>query len=126
MTHASKGFSRTERVSEQIRRDLAELIAREIKDPRIRMVSITDVEVSADYSHAKVFFTSLESAERRDEILAGLRAAAGFLRREIGRRIRIHTTPQLHFAYDDSVARGADLSQLIDRAAAISRDSGED
>ncbi|HEY5762009.1 MAG TPA: 30S ribosome-binding factor RbfA [Rhodocyclaceae bacterium] len=126
MAQANKGFSRAERVAEQIRRDLAELLSREVKDPRISMVSITAVELSPDYSHAKIFFTALQPAERRAEIIAGLQAAAGFLRREIGRRIRIHTTPQLHFHYDESIARGADLSQLIDKAAALSRQTPED
>jgi ribosome-binding factor A len=126
MAQANRGFSRADRVAEQIRRDLADLLSREVKDPRIGMVSLTAVELSADYSHAKVFFTALGSEGRRAEMIEGLQAAAGFLRREIGRRIRIHTTPQLHFQYDESVARGADLSQLIDQAAAISRRTPED
>jgi ribosome-binding factor A len=126
VARTNRGFSRADRVAEQIRRDLAELLGREVKDPRVGMVSITAVELSADYAHAKVFITSLKPEEGRAEILAGLRAAAGYLRREIGRRVRIHTTPELHFHYDDSVARGADLSQLIDRAAALSRQTPED
>ena len=121
MTHARRGFARADRVAEQMRRDLAQLLSQEVKDPRVGMISITAVELTPDYAHAKVFFTSLQPAGQRPEILRGLHAAAGFLRREIGRRIRIHTTPELHFHYDESVERGAELSQLIDQAAALSR-----
>ena len=119
MAH-QKNFSRQDRVSEQIRRELAELIARELKDPRVGMVSITEVVVTADYAHAKVFFSSLSSPEKLVVVQEGLQKSAGFLRRELGRRIRIHTTPQLHFVYDESLTRGADLTQLIKQATAIS------
>ena len=94
---ASKSFSRKDRVAEQIRRELAELIRTELKDPRVGMISITDVEV-----------------------LIGLQKASGFLRRELGKRISIHMTPQLHFVFDQSLERGADLSLLIQKAVAIS------
>src|SRR5690242_3362761 len=104
-----RGFARSERVAEQIRRELAELIRLELKDPRVSLVTLTDVEVTPDYAHAKVFFTSLAGAEHLDEIAAGLKRASGFLRRELGRRIRIHTLPELHFVYDASVERGTRL-----------------
>ena len=118
---ASKGFSRRDRISEQIRRELAELIRTELKDPRVGMISITGVEVSADYAHAKVFFSSMSGREHLDAVLAGLQKAAGFLRRELGRRITIHNTPQLHFVFDESLERGADLSKLIEQAVSISK-----
>ncbi|MBC9071927.1 30S ribosome-binding factor RbfA [Thauera sp. CAU 1555] len=111
-----KEYSRSQRVAEQIRRELAELIRLEVKDPRIGMISLTDVEVTPDYAHAKVFFTSMTGEEGLDEILAGLRRASGFLRRELGRRVRIHTTPELHFHYDKSLEQGSRLSRLIDDA----------
>ena len=117
---ASKSFSRKDRVAEQIRRELAELIRTELKDPRVGMVSITDVEVTADYAHAKVFFSTLAGSEHVAEVLVGLQKASGFLRRELGKRISIHMTPQLHFVFDQSLERGADLSQLIQKAVAIS------
>ncbi len=120
---ANKGFSRRDRVSEQIRRELAELIRTELKDPRVGMVSITGVEVSADYAHAKVFFSSMAGREHLPSVLAGLQKAAGFLRRELGRRITIHSTPQLHFVFDESLERGADLSRLIEEAVAVSKAS---
>ena len=109
-----KEFSRSSRVAEQIRRELAELIRIEIKDPRVSMVTLTDVEVTPDYAHAKIFYTTLADEAQRVEIERGLRHAAGFLRREIGRRVRIHHTPELHFVYDASVERGSRLSHLID------------
>ncbi len=111
-----KEFSRSQRVAEQIRRELAELIRLEVKDPRVGFITLTDVEISPDYAHAKVFFTSMKGEEGLDEILAGLRRASGFLRRELGRRVRIHTTPELHFHYDASVERGSRMSKLIDEA----------
>ena len=117
---ANKGFDRRDRICEQIRRELAELIRTELKDPRVGMVSITGVEISADYAHAKVFFSSMSGREHLDSVLAGLNQASGFLRRELGRRITIHNPPQLHFVYDESLERGADLSKLIQQAVSTS------
>jgi ribosome-binding factor A len=119
MKKHQRGFQRSDRVAEQVRRDLADLIRTELKDPRVGMISLTAVELTPDYAHAKVFFTTLQ-AEHLAEIEQGLRRAAGFLRRELGRRIHIHTLPELHFIYDASVERGASLSQLIDQANALS------
>ena len=119
----NKGFSRKDRVSEQIRRELAELIRTELKDPRVGMVSITDVEVTSDYAHAKVYFSTLAGSEQLSEVMAGLQRSAGFLRRELGKRISIHMTPQLNFVFDQSLERGADLSKLIQEAVAISERS---
>jgi ribosome-binding factor A len=119
MKKHQRGFQRSDRVAEQVRRDLADLIRTELKDPRVGMISLTAVELTPDYAHAKVFFTTLQ-AEHLGEIEQGLRRAAGFLRRELGRRIHIHTLPELHFIYDASVERGASLSQLIDEANALS------
>jgi ribosome-binding factor A len=113
-----KEFSRSQRVVEQIRRELAELIRTEVKDPRVGFITLTDVEISADYAHAKVFFTSMTGEEGLPEILTGLRRASGFLRRELGRRVRIHTTPELHFVYDSSVEQGSRMSRLIDEVVA--------
>lgn len=113
-----KEFSRSSRVSEQIHRELSELIRLALKDPRlspkISLVTLTDVEVTPDYAHAKVFYTSLAGDEYRQAIEQGLKHSAGFLRRELGRRIRIHHIPELHFVYDTSVERGTHLAHLID------------
>jgi ribosome-binding factor A len=120
-----KGFQRSDRVAEQVRRDLADLIQSELKDPRVGMISLTAVELTPDYAHAKVFFTTLD-AEHLGEIQRGLKRASGFLRRELGRRIHIHTLPELHFIYDNSLERGSSLSQLIDKASALSDQTPED
>ena len=111
-----KEFSRSSRVAEQIQRELAELIQLELKDPRVGLVTLTGVDLTADYAHAKVFYTTLADEAARQAIETGLRRASGFLRRELGRRIRIHTLPELHFVYDASVERGDRLSRLIDEA----------
>lgn len=115
------GFSRTDRVAEQIRRDLVALL-RQVKDPRLAralpLLTLTDVEVTADYAHAKVFYTLLVDVEKREAIARGLAHAAGFLRRELGRRLHIHTIPELTFVFDHSVEEGSRLSQLIDLAVA--------
>jgi ribosome-binding factor A len=84
------------------------------------MISLTDVEISADYAHAKVFFSSLLGSDGLHSVQAGLQNASGFLRSELGKRITIHMTPQLHFVFDQSLERGAHLSQLISEAVAIS------
>lgn len=111
-----KNYSRSERVVEQIRRELSELIQLELKDPRVRLVTLTDVEITPDYAHAKIFYTSLATADQQAEIAVGLRRASSFLRRELGKRIKIHHLPELHFFYDKSVEEGTRLSQLIDQA----------
>ena len=120
-----KGFQRSDRVAEQVRRDLADLIQNELMDPRVGMISLTAVELTPDYAHAKVFFTTLDT-EHLEEVERGLKRSAGFLRRELGRRIHIHTLPELHFVYDNSLERGASMSLLIDKAAALSDQTPED
>ena len=120
-----KSFQRSDRVAEQVRRDLAELIRTELKDPRVGMISLTEVRLTPDYAHAKVFFTTLNT-EHLEEIERGLKRASGFLRRQLGLRINIHTLPELHFVYDNSLEHGASMSQLIDKAAALSNQTPED
>ncbi len=127
--HQAHGFSRSDRIAEQVRRELNELLRSEVKDPRLAaqlpLLTLTDVEVSPDYSHAKVFYTTL-SETGREELAQGLERLSGFLRRELGKRIRLHHTPQLHFVFDSSVERGTRLSQLIDAAVASDRNSADE
>ena len=120
MAQKKSPTNRSYKVSDQIQRDLAELIARELKDPRVGMVTLQGVEVTPDYAHAKVYFSTMSGSEHLDEVMVGLQKASGFLRRELGKRIRIHTTPQLHFVFDQSLERGADLSKLIQQAVSVS------
>ncbi|MGB7480872.1 MAG: 30S ribosome-binding factor RbfA [Burkholderiaceae bacterium] len=107
------------RVADQIQRDLSELIAFELKDPRVGMVTITEVQVTPDYAHAKVFFTTLvDDPQAVRNTLQGLAKAAGFLRTQLGRRLTIHTLPELHFVHDTSTARGIEMGRLIEEANA--------
>jgi len=117
-----RDYPRSRRIAEQIQRELSDIIRLELKDPRIGMLTITDVEVSQDYAHAKVFFTQLGEAEKAAETAAALQHAAGFLRSQLARRMKLRIVPELHFKYDVSVERGVRLSRLID--AAIASDSG--
>lgn len=113
-----KTSPRARRVADQIQRELAEILREELKDPRVRLVTVTSVDVSADLAHANVYFTSLVDERQRQDIVAGLARAAGFLRTALGRRMSIHNIPELHFVHDASVEEGVRLSQLIDRAVA--------
>jgi ribosome-binding factor A len=115
--HSKTIPSRGLRVADQIQRDLAEIIAYELKDPRVGMVTIAEVQLTPDYAHAKVFFTMLsDEKEIIRNTVAGLNKASGFIRNQLGRRLTIHTIPNLHFVHDASAARGMELSKLIDEA----------
>ena len=113
-TRKSSTPNRGFRVADQIQRDLTELIARELKDPRVGMVTIQAVEVTPDYAHAKVFFSLLTGDP--EEATQGLNAAAGFLRNGLFKRLHIHTVPTLHFVFDRTTERAADMNALIAKA----------
>ena len=111
----AKEFSRSDRVAEQIQRELADLLQFEVKDPRVGMVTITEVEVSGDMSHAKIYYSAAEGTK---ELQKGLEKSSGFLRTQLSKRLLLRTVPQLHFVYDASIDRGMRLSKLIDEALA--------
>jgi ribosome-binding factor A len=113
-----KDYSRALRIADQIQRELSDLILNELKDPRIGMITLTGVEVSHDYAHAKVFYTTLRSESDNFLTANGLEHAAGFLRSHLSHRLKLRVIPQLHFIYDESVERGVRLSHLIDEAVA--------
>jgi len=115
MRHKRSIPNRGFRVADQIQRDLAELI-RDLKDPRVGMVTINAVEVTPDYAHAKVFFSLLVGDPQQSE--EGLNEAAGFLRNGLFKRLSIHTVPTLHFRFDKTTEHAADLSALIMKANA--------
>ncbi|MBS0317312.1 MAG: 30S ribosome-binding factor RbfA [Proteobacteria bacterium] len=115
-TRKSSVPNRGYRVADQIQRDLTELIARELKDPHVGMVTIQAVEVSPDYAHAKVFFSLLQGDPQQTE--DALNHAAGFLRNGLFKRLHIHTVPTLHFQFDRTTERAADMNALIARAVA--------
>jgi ribosome-binding factor A len=102
------------RVSELIHIHLSNLLERKIKDPRLDMVTITDVEVSPDASRAEVYFSALGGDQSREEAQEGLESAAGWLRRELGQHLRLRRTPELVFHYDRSVERGERISNILD------------
>jgi len=108
-----RGQGRPQRLGDLIQRELSELVQRELRDPRVGMITLTGVDVSPDFSHAKVFFTTLSDAHVA-EATQGLRRASGFLRSPLATRIKLYTTPELRFEYDESVERGDRLSRLID------------
>jgi ribosome-binding factor A len=108
---------RSLRVADQIQKDLSEILTFELKDPRVGLITITEVQVTPDYASAKVFFTTLNDTEEAiRETLEGLGKANGFIRNQLSKRLHIHTLPQLRFEYDRSVVRGMALSDLIDQA----------
>ena len=114
-------FKRSERVAGSLRRELARLIQMEVKDPGVGFVSLSDVEVSRDLSHAKVFITVFES-EKADSSLKALKRASGYLRRRLGQEMRIRSVPELHFHHDSSVETGQRMDGLIDAAVAADRE----
>jgi ribosome-binding factor A len=120
----AKNTSRAGRLADQIQRELAELIRGELKDPRVELVTITDVEVSGDSHHAKVFFTTLRGDDAIQPALDGLHSASGLLRSRLAKVLRTRTVPELHFVYDESIERGARLSRLIEQAVGDSTDEG--
>jgi ribosome-binding factor A len=112
-----KDSTRTRRIAEQIQRELADIIRLGLKDPRVGgMVTLTDVEVTHDHEHAKVYFTLMGDQQQVAETLKGLQRAAGFLRSQLAHRMQLRIVPDLRFVHDTSVARGVDLSRLIDEA----------
>ena len=121
----AKEFSRSRRVGEQIQRELASLVQRELKDPRLGMITISAVEVSRDLTVAKVFFTVLNPEHDIHKTIQGLTSATGFLRRELAHRMKLRVVPELRFQYDSSVERGAHLSALIDRAVSSDQSASE-
>jgi ribosome-binding factor A len=119
-------FNRSERVAGQIRRELAQLIQHEVKDPAIGFISVSDVEVTRDLAHAKVYVTVFESDKAKSTVQA-LSHAAGYLRHRLGQEMRIRSVPELHFHHDASVEAGQRMDSLIDAALASDRhDPGAD
>ena len=110
-------FSRSQRMAEQIRRDLAELVNQELKDPRMGFLSFTAVKLSRDLSDAAIYCSVLEE-DKRKETLETLSRATGYLRTELAKRFRSRTVPKLKFVNDDSVLRGEKMESLIRKAVA--------
>ena len=108
--------NRNVQIADQIQRDLSELVAREVKDPRIGLVTIQSVELTPDYAHAKVYFTTLTGDPLQTQ--EALNHAAGHLHNLLFKRLHIHTVPTLHFHYDKTIEQAVEMSRLIDEANA--------
>ena len=107
---------RIHRIADQIQRDLAALIPRELRDPRLGLVTIADVQLTPDYAHARVFFTVLGAEP--DHVMTALNERAGYLHSLLFKRLRIHTVPTLHFVFDESTRKASDMNSLIAQAVA--------
>lgn len=118
-----KPFNRTDRVSAQLRRDLATLVRAAVAEHGLPSASVSDVEVTRDLAHARVYVTALQ-AERAAEALKGLRSLAGEIRYRLARQVKLRHVPELHFHYDDSVDRGERIDALL-RDAGPGRDGAD-
>lgn len=115
----AKAFKRTDRVSQQVKKSIALILQREVKDPRIGMVTVSDVEVSRDLAYAKVYVTFFfDEKEKIEEALNGLREASGYIRSLVGSAVKLRITPELQFIYDDSLVEGMRLSNVVSSAIA--------
>ena len=120
-----RDFKRAERVAGTLRRELAQLIQMEVKDPEVGFIGLSDVEVTRDLAHAKVFVTVFEH-EKAEGSIKALNKAAGYLRRRLGQEMRIRAVPELQFVHDSSVETGRRMDDLIEAALAADRhDSGD-
>lgn len=115
-------YKRAERVSDQMKHEIADILMRKIRDPRIGFVTVTDVEVADDLRNAKVFISVL--GEGRAETLKGIESAAPFIRAELGRRMRMKFVPELLFRYDDTAERGAHIMQLLNEIESADKNKG--
>ncbi|GAE87518.1 30S ribosome-binding factor RbfA [Acetivibrio straminisolvens] len=111
-------MERIERISEEIKREMSGIIQNELKDPRLsKLISITHLNVTKDLRYAKVYVSVMGSEEEKASALEGLKSAAGFIRREIGRRVQIRYTPEIHFELDNSIEKGAYITKLINETS---------
>lgn len=107
---------RITRISEAVKKEMSDIIKKELKDPRIpEFVSVVEVDVTKDLKFAKVFVSVYGTNEEKDRAILGLNSASGFVRKEIGQRLNLRYTPEVHFKLDDSIERGVYLTQLIDK-----------
>lgn len=115
------GFDRRLRVADHLKSELANLLLSHSYDPRFSFVSIASIEVSKDYSLAKVFVTILDDNQVA-EVMTALNKAAGFFRRELAHRVNLRTTPKLHFIYDETLKRGQKISDLLSKSSRESKE----
>lgn len=121
---STKSFHRTDRVSAQLRRELGTLVRDAVAGHGLPSVSVSDVEVTRDLAHAKVFVTALQ-AERADEAMKGLKAVAPEIRYRLAQAVKLRHVPELHFHYDDSVDRGERIDNILRDLPGTGEDDGE-
>lgn len=123
-------FRRTDRINEQLKQEISLLIRDQVRDPRVGLATITAVQTSPELDHAKVYITALGDEAEREEILVGLRSAAPFIRRELGKSLQMRRIPELHFEIDRVLAEAMRIEQLLREAlpfnASASADADDD
>ena len=122
---SSSSPKRPQRVAQLIQQEISRLLVQGLKDPRVGFVTVTEVRVTGDLRHAKVYVSVYEDGERRDETLAGLQAAAGFIKREIAQNVRIRWVPDLHFTLDEGLERAQRMEELMGAIARGDKEAPE-
>ncbi|HSA05604.1 MAG TPA: 30S ribosome-binding factor RbfA [Candidatus Gastranaerophilales bacterium] len=108
--------TRGEKIKKALIKEISDIVQKGIKDPRIEgIISVTDVELSADYKHAKVYISIFGEQEHKQRVMEAIEESAPFVRKEVGRRIRLRNTPELRFYLDESLEKGQKLTELIDK-----------
>lgn len=118
----AKEYSRTSRVAQQVQKELARIIQQEVKDPRIGMATISGVDITRDLAYAKVFVTFLTVGEQtNEESLEGLNAASGYIRRLLGKAMRLRIVPELRFCFDETLTEGLRISEMVSSAVKVDK-----
>ena len=122
----AKEYSRTSRVSQQVQKELARILQQEVKDPRIGMVTISGVDITRDLAYAKVFVTFLTIGDQtNDESLEGLNAASGYIRKLLGKAMRLRIVPEVRFTFDETLTEGLRISELVSGAVKTDKNKFE-
>jgi ribosome-binding factor A len=110
---ANSPYQRTDRVSDVIKKEVADILVREVKDPRLQFVTITHVRISKDLRHARIFYSSIKSGQELEDIRSGLKRACGYVQKKLGERIQLRNTPHIVFDYDATVDSGAHMDRVL-------------
>ena len=108
-------YRRSDRVADIIKREVSDILFREVKDPRLSFITITSVDLAKDLRNAKIYYTSLKEAEELEEIKKSLKKAVGFVQRELGKRVHLRYLPQLSFVYDTSLEYGNRMDRILNK-----------
>lgn len=118
-------FKRSSQVGQQMKRELSEIIAGQLKDPRLGFVTVTDVELADDLRFAKVFISILGDPDKQKETMKGLKSAKGYIRRELGQRLQLRNCPDFDFRIDGSIAEGDKIDRLLNQIAQEKKPDGD-